>query len=100
MGWRHGRTIMRLGNSVPAVFLVASLLALLAGCGDDPSDQGALSPPTTDPSGSVSSPPLPGGTGSISGTGQAAPIQSRSDLTDTRPFEPQAVIADPTNDRR
>jgi len=93
-------TIMRLRNSVPAVFLVASLLALLAGCGDDPPGQGTLSPPTSDPSGSVSSPPLPAGTGSIPGTGQAAPIQSRSDLTDTRAFEPEAVIGDPTNNRR
>ena len=91
--------IMRLRSSIPALLVLTPLLALLAACGSDTTDQSTTSPPTSDPSGSVSSPPLTTGVGAIP-TGQAAPIRSRTDLTDARVFEPESVTVDPSNNQR
>jgi hypothetical protein len=92
---------MRLRRHFP-VLLLSITLAVVAGCGDDAIDQSTTSPATSDPSGSVSSPPLPdtGGTAPEPGTGQAASIRSRTDLIDPRPFEPTSVAADPSNNQR
>jgi hypothetical protein len=82
-----------------ALFLAIALSVLVVACGDDAIEQGTAAPPTSDPSGSVSSPPLVNGDGTIPG-GQAAAIRSRSDLTDARAFEPESVAADPSNNQR
>ena len=92
---------MRLRLSIPALLLSIASVALLAGCGDDTLGQSTTSPPTSDPSGgSVSSPPQLDGTGSIPGSGQPGAIRSRTDLVDSRVFQPDSVTADPTNNQR
>jgi hypothetical protein len=91
---------MRLRSSIPGLLVLVPVLTLLAGCGDDTIDQSTSAPPTSDPSGSVSSPPLTTNTGSLPTGGQAAPIRSRTDLVDARAFEPESVTVDPTNDKR
>jgi len=89
---------MRPRHVLPALcFAIA--LTVLAACGDDTIEQGTAAPPTSDPSGSVSSPPIVNGDGTIPG-GQAAPIRSRTDLVDARAFEPDSVAADPSNNQR
>ena len=89
---------MRPRHFLPALcFAIA--LTVLAACGDDTIEQGTAAPPTSDPSGSVSSPPIVNGDGTIPG-GQAAPIRSRTDLVDARAFEPDSVAADPSNNQR
>jgi hypothetical protein len=82
----------------PLVLAIA-LAVLVAACGDDAIEQGTTAPPTSDPSGSVSSPPIVNGDGTIPG-GQAAAIRSRSDLIGARVFEPESVAADPSNNQR
>jgi hypothetical protein len=87
------------------VFVGVVLSVLVSGCGDDSLDQSTSAPPADNSgdSGSVSSPPAvpgqvpPDGSG---GSGQAATIKSRTDLTATSPVTPESVTADPTNDRR
>ena len=89
---------MRPRHFLPALcFAIA--LPVLAACGDDTIEQGTAAPPTSDPSGSVSSPPIVNGDGTIPG-GQAAVIRSRTDLIDARAFEPESVAADPANNQR
>jgi len=90
---------MRSRHFLSALFLVVPLSLLGVACGDDALEQGTSAPPTSDPSGSVSSPPLGNGDGTIPG-GQAAPIRSRTDLIDARAFEPESVSADPSNNQR
>jgi|KBSSwiStaDraftv2_1062776.scaffolds.fasta_scaffold1071670_2 hypothetical protein len=85
---------------VPAAFLTLTLFGATAGCGDDALVQGTASPPTSDPSDSVSSPPQPVGTVPGAGTGQASPIRSRTDLVGARAFEPESVTVDPSNNQR
>lgn len=81
------------------MFLAIPLALLGAACGDDAIEQGTAAPPTSDPSGSVSSPPLGNNDGTIPGA-QASPIRSRTDLTDARVFEPESVNVDPANNQR
>ena len=89
---------MRIRHFLPAL-LAIPLLLLAVACGDDTVEQGTAAPPTSDPSGSVSSPPLGNGDGTIPGA-QAAVIRSRTDLTDARVFEPESVNVDPANSQR
>ena len=84
---------------VSPLFLVIALSVLVVACGDDAVEQGTAAPPTSDPSGSVSSPPVVNSDGTIPG-GQAAPIRSRTDLIGARAFEPESVAADPSNNQR
>ena len=90
---------MRPRRFLTAPFLAIALSVLGVACGDDTLDQGTAAPPTSDSSGSVSSPPPVNGDGTIPG-GQAAPIRSRTDLIDARAFEPESVAADPSNNQR
>ena len=82
-----------------ALLLAIPLSLLGVACGDDVVEQGTAAPPTSDPSGSASSPPLGSSDGSIPG-GEAAAIRSRTDLTGARAFEPESVAADPSNNQR
>lgn len=96
---------MRPRHFFPASLLVVPLSLLGVACGDDAFEQGTSAPPTSDPSGSISSPPLtspspPAGIGDGTIPGQAAPILSRTDLIDARAFEPDSVGADPSNNQR
>ena len=91
---------MRLKRLFPALCLAIPLSLLVVACGDDAIDQGTAAPPTSDRSGSVSSPPITDGTAPAPGVGQAAPIRSRTDLIDARAFEPESVAVDPSNNRR
>jgi len=90
---------MRLRHFLLALFLCIPLSVLGVGCGDDAIEQGTAAPPTSDPSGSISSPPVGIGDGTIPGA-QAAPIRSRTDLIGARVFEPESVAADPSNNQR
>jgi hypothetical protein len=90
---------MRSRHFLTALFLAIPLSLLGVACGDDTIDQGTAAPPTSDPSGSASSPPLGNIDGTVPGGGAAA-IRSRSDLIDPRAFEPESVSGDPTNNQR
>ncbi|MEO8695405.1 MAG: hypothetical protein ABI658_17905 [Acidimicrobiales bacterium] len=92
---------MRSRHFLSALSLAGALSILAVACGDDAIEQGTSAPPTSDPSGSSSSPPLPNGDGTIPGAGgDAAPIRSRTDLIEARAFQPESVTVDPTNNQR
>jgi hypothetical protein len=90
---------MRSRHLLTALLLAIPLSLLGVACGDDTIDQGTAGPPTSDPSGSSSSPPLGNSDGTVPGGG-AAPIRSRTDLIDPRAFEPESVSVDPANNQR
>ncbi|HUP73338.1 MAG TPA: hypothetical protein VM282_09840 [Acidimicrobiales bacterium] len=90
---------MRSRHFLPALFLAIPLSLLGVACGDDTIEQGTAAPPTSDPSGSVSSPPPGNSDGTVPGGGAAA-IRSRTDLIDARAFEPESVSSDPANNQR
>src|SRR5688572_15791875 len=91
---------MRLRHFIPSLVLAIPLSVLGVACGDDDIEQNTASPPSSEPSGSVSSPPLPDGTILAPGTGQADSIRNRTDLIAARAFEPESVAADPSNNQR
>ena len=93
---------MRLRHHLPSLSLAIALSVVGVACGDDTIEQSTASPPTSDPSGSASSPTLPAVDGAIPapGGGQADSIRSRSDLTGARAFEPESVAGDPSNHQR
>ncbi|MEO5840742.1 MAG: hypothetical protein ABIQ73_01145, partial [Acidimicrobiales bacterium] len=92
---------MRSRHFLPALFLALALSALAVACGDDAIEQVTAAPPTSDPSGSASSPPIAIGDGTIPGAGgDAAAIRSRTDLIAARAFAPDSVVVDPANNQR
>jgi hypothetical protein len=92
---------MRSRHFLSALSFAIALTVLTVACGDDAIEQGTSVPPTSDPSGSASSPPFARGDGTIPGAGgDAAPILSRTDLVGARAFEPESVAVDPANNQR